>query len=699
MKKNYLLLTLLSLLNLAYAQTPNFKWGYGFGGKSTDKINDIAVDSKRNVIGVGVFYSTIDMDPSINVFPITAVNTTTTGTTSSQDAFVTKFSSNGKLIWAYSFGNNNTDEIVQIKVDKNDNIYILGLFRDSIDIDPSANIEKIKFKGTGSNVFFAKYDSDFNLLWGKNLGCLTNPSSNVIPFNLDVDNNGNLFIVGTFQYTVDFNPDTLKSNTLTAKLFSPTATVSTTETFIAKYSTNGDFVWAKQIASPIISSTVYGGSTIKNLKFDTANNCFYIGGYYYGLYDLDPSSNSDTIKSNAANGKKNDLFIAKYDTACSYIWSKGIGGEGSELLTSMDIDANGNIGIRKNTPTYALDVSGNISASNIDIKMGNIIPPHYSDTPPYTYLLRCGGGAFFGSNSGVGDNFNFYGNMTVKKVVNTQTGNIEADGTITSIINTGTPFIYIKGSNAAINSETQNRIFFGNANGISDSNGWYVGTYNKTSFTGNNSNFTIGRELANDSLLAMSINTDGNVGIRKHTPTVALDVTGSISASSNITAGNGLNVTTGGLTVTAGGLTVTAGGLTVTAGSLNLSNGNITVKRLAGATTNGNIEADGDITAGSDERYKENIVTIDTALDKINKMRGVYFTRIGEQERKIGFIAQELERVLPEVVLTDKSEGQYKSVSYGNITAILVEGIKELKRELDELKQKFATLEIPTRPL
>ena len=96
----------------------------------------------------------------------------------------------------------------------------------------------------------------------------------------------------------------------------------------------------------------------------------------------------------------------------------------------------------------------------------------------------------------------------------------------------------------------------------------------------------------------------------------------------------------------------------------------------------GNITASQNVTAYSDERLKTNVRTIDNALDKVSNMRGVYFDKDGAAST--GVIAQEVEKVLPEVVF----DGEYKSVAYGNIVGILIEAIKELKNEIELLKQK-----------
>jgi hypothetical protein len=83
---------------------------------------------------------------------------------------------------------------------------------------------------------------------------------------------------------------------------------------------------------------------------------------------------------------------------------------------------------------------------------------------------------------------------------------------------------------------------------------------------------------------------------------------------------------------------------------------------------------------------KENIVTIDSALNKVEQMRGVYFNKIDDETktRNVGVIAQEMEEVLPEVVYT--REDGMKSVAYANIVGVLIEAIKELKAEIDILK-------------
>jgi hypothetical protein len=101
----------------------------------------------------------------------------------------------------------------------------------------------------------------------------------------------------------------------------------------------------------------------------------------------------------------------------------------------------------------------------------------------------------------------------------------------------------------------------------------------------------------------------------------------------------------------------------------------------------GSLTASGDVTAYSDARVKTNIKPIDSSLEKVLKLTGVTYNRtdLEDKSTKIGFIAQEVEKVLPEVVTYNEEADKY-GVSYGNVTALLVEAIKEQQTQIEELK-------------
>ena len=114
-----------------------------------------------------------------------------------------------------------------------------------------------------------------------------------------------------------------------------------------------------------------------------------------------------------------------------------------------------------------------------------------------------------------------------------------------------------------------------------------------------------------------------------------------------------------------------------------------TIDDFGNIIAQGDITATGNVTAYSDARVKTNISTIDSPLEKVMKMRGVYYNRIDDSNIKpircVGVIAQEVEEVLPEVVLTDTSENKNKSVAYGNIVALLIEGMKAQQSTIESL--------------
>jgi collagen type VII alpha len=109
----------------------------------------------------------------------------------------------------------------------------------------------------------------------------------------------------------------------------------------------------------------------------------------------------------------------------------------------------------------------------------------------------------------------------------------------------------------------------------------------------------------------------------------------------------------------------------------------------------GNFTASADITAYSDSRIKTDIKRIEGALDKVCKIGGYTFTRTDEVsrgQRQAGVLAQELLEVLPEVVRVNEETGYY-TVSYGNITALLIEALKEEKSKREALEVRLERLE------
>ena len=103
----------------------------------------------------------------------------------------------------------------------------------------------------------------------------------------------------------------------------------------------------------------------------------------------------------------------------------------------------------------------------------------------------------------------------------------------------------------------------------------------------------------------------------------------------------------------------------------------------------GNLTMAGDVIAFSDARVKTNVQTIEGALEKTLRLRGVTYNRIDSEDTatKLGVIAQEVLEVIPEVVTLDNN-GIY-GVSYGNLVGLLIEAIKEQQAQIDDLKKQL----------
>jgi hypothetical protein len=225
----------------------------------------------------------------------------------------------------------------------------------------------------------------------------------------------------------------------------------------------------------------------------------------------------------------------------------------------------------------------------------------------------------------------------------------------------------------------------------------------------------------------------------------SIGITGTLAASGATTLSSTLAVT--GNTTLTGDLAVNGADITTTATTFNLVNATATTLNIGGAattialgsataaltyngtsltasdsvtqvkslgvgiaasSTNGEIRAAGDISSNySDERLKENIQVIENALEKVCSLRGVTYTanQLAEsfgytnKESQVGVLAGEVEKILPEVVKPapfdimlfenteiSRSGENYKTVQYEKLVPLLIEAIKELNKEIKELK-------------
>jgi hypothetical protein len=212
--------------------------------------------------------------------------------------------------------------------------------------------------------------------------------------------------------------------------------------------------------------------------------------------------------------------------------------------------------------------------------------------------------------------------------------------------------------------------------------------------------------------IRMAILANGNIGIKTTNPSYLLDVrdgtlSGAIARFSAVNAHVIIESSTAGPAVLhlkpnatgnkSGQFKVTTGeGYNFRWSNDAASTAEVTYMKLDTSTTGGgDLTVKGDIIAygaPSDERYKENIKPIENALDKALKLQGVTFDwkesdSILDIKEDIGFIAQDVQKVIPELV-RENEDGKL-SLRYQGVTPILLEAIKELKAEIEELKKQI----------
>ncbi len=319
------LLAIIALLNLqsTFSQIPDFTWAK----KGEFKTYDIAYDGLGNVYTTGVFSGTVDFDPSaLGVFNLTA-------TTDANNSFILKLSAAGDFVWAKTFVPLPETQVVgdEIRVDALGNVYTSGTFTNHIfsgapgivDFDPGPgvyNIETDLGASFYSNNYLSKLDASGNFVWA--IRMVSDGGSH---FDIDLDNSGNIYATGSFAGTKDFNPSALGVFNLTA--------FGSSDAFILKLSTSGNFVWVKQ----------FGGTAsvaIQDIDVDEAGN-IYTTGHFLETADFNPSTlgvyNLTSVSTTA------DAFVSKLNSSGNFVWARAIGGVNYQFGQNITVDVLGNI--------------------------------------------------------------------------------------------------------------------------------------------------------------------------------------------------------------------------------------------------------------------------------------------------------------------------------------------------------------------
>lgn len=355
----------------------NFLWAKRIGGADNDDGLSIALDAAGNVFATGVFRLTTDFDPGAGVFDLTSAG--------EADIFILHLDASGNFLWAKQMGGVASDFAFSIALDALNNVYTTGPFGDTADFDPGMGTFNLTSTGNTDN-FVSKLDSSGNFLWAKQLGGTDDDDS----YAIAVDANGNVYTVGTFYATADFDPGVgtynltaegqydifiskldasgnfawakriggavtdegyaiavdVSGNVYSTGSFGGTAdfdpgagtlnltAIGDQDIFISTLDTSGNFLWAKQLAGTNSSDGGRGYS----IALDALNNV-YTTGYFTGTVDFDPGAATLNLTSAGAY----DTFISKVDASGNFIWAINMGGTDGEAGRSLALDATGNI--------------------------------------------------------------------------------------------------------------------------------------------------------------------------------------------------------------------------------------------------------------------------------------------------------------------------------------------------------------------
>jgi gliding motility-associated-like protein len=326
MNRFYISVFLLFIMQVAASQQPVLEWVKGlqrnnFNNYTTyNNGRSVGVDGQGNVYSTGLFEHTIDMDPGAGVYNITG------GGFDEYGIYISKLDANGNFVWGKQIPVLVEWAPIELKVDKNGNIYLTANFNQQADMDPGPGVYMMKPIGP-KDAFVVKLDTDGNLVWAKQFGGPgdTVPESSA----LDLDKDGNVIVCGIFNNTVDFDSGPGTYNlTSTAHL----------QCFIVKLNNNGDFIWALQFGN---SPVVYGNSYITDVRCDSKGN-ICLTGDFARTCDFDPGPSVYNMTSSP--GCLQDSYLAKLDGNGNFIWAKQLvnsTGAYNDFMTSRGIDVDG----------------------------------------------------------------------------------------------------------------------------------------------------------------------------------------------------------------------------------------------------------------------------------------------------------------------------------------------------------------------
>ncbi len=258
--------------NLIYAKHFSGPTGGGCG---------VIVNTSSNACYVGGYYlDSADFDTDTGVVMLSSMGL--------EDCFVVKLDSSGDLIWAKSFGGTASESIYAMATDSTGSVYYGGWFNGTTDLDPGSGIFSVSSAGTW-DAYIAKLDSNGNFVWGGQIG----DAGPQYVEDMQVNGNGNIYVVGYFTGNVDLDPGTGSFNVISA---------GQTDLFVAQFDLSGSFMGGFRLGGQLND----GGQAI---DFDQSESII-ISGIFASTMDFNPGS---AVNNLTASGNS-DAFILKLRT-------------------------------------------------------------------------------------------------------------------------------------------------------------------------------------------------------------------------------------------------------------------------------------------------------------------------------------------------------------------------------------------------
>jgi hypothetical protein len=260
-----------------------YGWTKRFGGPMADYGLCITTDSSGNVYITGYFEGTVN-------FGVDFGTTDTKTSAGFDDIFLVRINADGTYAGARRMGGVGRDWGLGITADSSDNVYITGMFEDTVDFGQDFGTTDSKTSAGGRDIFLARINSNGSYGWIKRFGGTLNDTG----YRIDADSSGNVYITGDFKGFVDFGLDFGSKDKKTASGIG--------DAFITSIHTTGSYGWTKRMGGTSTSDAAGRSITI-----DSSQNV-YVAGVFQGIVNF---GGDFGITDNKTSSGDKDIFITK----------------------------------------------------------------------------------------------------------------------------------------------------------------------------------------------------------------------------------------------------------------------------------------------------------------------------------------------------------------------------------------------------